>query len=184
MTSKAVDGVGLATVTIGSILVYAGTKGFSMLAVMQNLITGKPIATDVTIINPLKTPGTAVGAAASEGIQGVTGMGVNPAGSPKQIGQSLAAGMGWTGVQWDSLVKLWDGESNWNPRAKNSSSGAYGIPQALPHTKMPKAAWPESAGGSSDARTQIQWGLNYIKQRYGTPQMAWAFWQRQSPHWY
>lgn len=182
--SKPVDGVGVAVITVGSVLIFAGTKGVSMLKVLENLITGKPIASDVVITNPLRTPGTAVGDAASAGIQGVTGMGANPAGSPKQIGQSMAASMGWTGVQWESLVKLWDGESGWNPRAKNPSSGAYGIPQAWPSTKLPKAGQPESAGGSSDARAQIEWGLNYIKGRYGTPQMAWAFWQRQSPHWY
>jgi len=100
------------------------------------------------------------------------------------IGKTKAAAMGWTGAQWTALEKLWTNESGWNPKAKNPSSGAYGIPQALPHTKMPKAAWPESAGGQSDAGTQIQWGLNYIKSRYGSPVMALAFWNRQKPHWY
>jgi hypothetical protein len=128
------------------------------------------------------TPLTIVGAGKSV----ADGIGDTAAivGSPKAIGKAMAANMGWTGAQWSALEELWNGESNWNPKAKNPSSGAYGIPQALPHTKMPKKAWPESAGGQSDAQTQIQWGLNYIKGRYGNPVMALAFWKRQKPHWY
>lgn len=175
------DSVGIAVTTIGGILVYAGFRGYSVLAVVQNLVTGKPIATDVTVTNPISTPGT------GEDTIGAGGLHEGPiatTGTPKAIGQRMAAGMGWTGAQWSALEQLWEHESNWNPKAKNPSSGAYGIPQALPHTKMPKMAWPESAGGKSDAATQIQWGLNYIKGRYKSPVAAWAFWQRQSPHWY
>jgi len=180
--SGPIDGVGLTASIIGSALVYSGIKGYSLLAVIQNLVTGKPIAENVTVTSPLSTPGTAVIEP-----EGTSGMGSNPAlltGSPRAIGKTMAAEMGWTGAEWDALEKLWTRESNWNPKARNPSSGAYGIPQSLPHTKMPKAAWPEFAGGSSSAVAQIRWGLNYIKQRYGSPRMAWAFWQRQSPHWY
>ena len=53
--------------------------------------------------------------------------------------------------------------------ADNPSSGAYGIPQALPFTKMPKAAWPASAGGSSNPRAQIGWMIDYIASVYGNP---------------
>jgi hypothetical protein len=177
--SKPIDGVGLFVTVTGGVLVYAGIRGYSLLAVMQNLVIGKPITTGVAVTNPLQTPGSVESVAGGEH-EGP----IYTGGSPKEIGQRLAAGMGWTGAQWKALETLWTGESGWNPKAKNKSSGAYGIPQALPHTKMPKAAWPESAGGKSDAATQIQWGLSYIKQRYGTPQMALAFWQRQHPHWY
>ena len=180
--TKPISGVGIAVTTMGSILIYAGIKGYSALAVIQNLVTGKPIATNVTVTNPLKTPGAAVANAASIGLEG--GAEALTGGSPRAIGQSMAAAMGWTGAEWEALEQLWTRESGWNPRAKNPSSGAYGIPQAWPSSKLPKAGRPESDGGSSDARTQIQWGLNYIKGRYGSPRMAWAFWQRQSPHWY
>lgn len=175
------DTTGIAILTMGGVLVYAGFKGYSVLAVLQNLITGKPITTDLSVTNPISTE---VEKEPTLGAGGVHEGPIATTGTPKAIGQRMAAGMGWTGDQWKALEKLWDHESNWNPHAKNKSSGAYGIPQALPHTKMPKAAWPESAGGTSDAATQIQWGLNYIKGRYGNPVMAWAFWQRQSPHWY
>jgi len=172
----AIDGPGLVAATIGGILVYAGIKGYSILAVIQNLITGKPITTDVSVTNPLKTPGTVP----ADGNSGYS----TPTGGPQSIGQVLASNMGWEGAEWTALVELWNGESNWNPHAKNPSSGAYGIPQALPYTKMPKAAWPEDKGGQSDPSAQIQWGLSYIKGRYGSPRMALAAWKGRSPHWY
>lgn len=172
MSKSPLDGVGIAVTTIGGILVYAGIRGYSVMAVVENLVTGKPITNGVTVTNPLTTPGTVTDTPAPSG------------GSPRAIGRQLASQMGWDGSQWTALDNLWEHESGWNPKAKNPSSGAYGIPQALPYSKMPKTAWPESAGGNSDATAQIQWGLNYIKGRYGTPGMAWAFWQRQNPHWY
>jgi len=79
------------------------------------------------------------------------------------------------------LVPLWNQESGWNQFAENAS-GAYGIPQALPFNKMPQAAWPASAGGSSDPSAQISWGLGYIKSTYGTPCNAWG--HEQSFGWY
>jgi resuscitation-promoting factor RpfB len=177
--TKPISGIGLTATTIGGVLIYAGIRGYSVLSVIQNMVTGKPITTGVAITNPLSTPG------AGTAEVGTTDAGVPYApGTPLEIGKRLAASMGWTGAEWSALEKLWDGESNWNPKAMNKSSGAYGIPQALPYSKMPKMAWPESAGGQSDATTQIQWGLSYIKSRYGSPSMAWAFWQKQKPHWY
>lgn len=93
----------------------------------------------------------------------------------QQIGKLAAAAYGWgSGPNWDDLVKLWNQESGWNNTAENPSSGAYGIPQALPYSKMPQAAWPPRYGGRADPTAQIQWGLAYIKSRYGSPQAAWA----------
>jgi len=65
---------------------------------------------------------------------------------------------------------LWDRESSWNVYASNPYSGAYGIPQAVPGSKMASAGphWRTSA------RTQIRWGLRYIRSRYGKPSRAWA----------
>lgn len=65
-------------------------------------------------------------------------------------------------------------ESGWDPKAVNPNGGACGLFQALPCSKM----------GGTDLEDQIGFGFNYIKNRYGTPNRAWAFWQRQSPHWY
>lgn len=81
---------------------------------------------------------------------------------------------GWGAQQWPCLDRLWERESSWSPTAQNSSSGAYGIPQALPGSKM------ASAGGDwrTNFRTQIDWGLGYINDRYGSPCGAWAHSQR------
>lgn len=80
-----------------------------------------------------------------------------------------AAQRGWTGNDWDCLVKLWNRESRWLWYAENASSGAYGIPQSLPADKM--AAF--GANYRDDAAVQIDWGLWYIAQRYGSPSKAW-----------
>lgn len=80
-----------------------------------------------------------------------------------------AAQRGWTGNDWDCLVKLWTRESSWLRYAENASSGAYGIPQSLPADKM--AAF--GANYRDDAAVQIDWGLWYIAQAYGSPSKAW-----------
>lgn len=86
----------------------------------------------------------------------------------------------WTGIQWSALKNLWTGESGWNYRAYNASSGATGIPQSLPGNKM-AAAGPD---WRTNPATQIRWGLAYIKSVYGTPLRAWQMWLNRNPHWY
>ena len=85
---------------------------------------------------------------------------------------------GWSDGEFGSLVKLWNRESGWNPNTRNRSSGAYGIPQALPASKM------KSAGSDymTNYRTQINWGLSYISSRFGSPSSAWGYFQ--SNGWY
>lgn len=85
---------------------------------------------------------------------------------------------GWSDGEFGALVKLWNRESGWNPNTRNSSSGAYGIPQALPASKM------ASAGSDymTNYKTQIRWGLSYISSRYGSPSSAWSYFQ--SNGWY
>ena len=99
------------------------------------------------------------------------------AGTAREIGQQLAAARGWTGEQWTCLDLLFQRESGWNPYAANPS-GAYGIPQALPGSKMATVAddW------RTNPATQITWGLNYIAGRYGTPCGAWG--HSESAGWY
>jgi len=80
--------------------------------------------------------------------------------------------------QMNCLVPMWNKESGWKVTDKNPSSGAYGIPQALPATKM--AAY--GADYLTNPVPQIKWGLSYIKGRYKTPCGAWSFWQAHS--WY
>lgn len=89
--------------------------------------------------------------------------------SNKLIAKALVKKRGWSARQFKCLVLLWNRESNWNHRAGNGE-GAYGIPQALPGRKM------RSAGRDwrTNPKTQIKWGLRYIKGRYHTPCGAWA----------
>ncbi|MGB9376981.1 MAG: transglycosylase SLT domain-containing protein [Mycobacteriales bacterium] len=97
---------------------------------------------------------------------------------PRSAGRLLAATRGWTGEQWTCLDRLWWRESQWNYRAQNSSSGAYGIPQALPGSKMAS----EGSDWRTNPITQIRWGLGYIKGRYGSPCNAWG--HSQAYGWY
>ena len=85
---------------------------------------------------------------------------------------------GWSQTDFECLVRLWNKESGWNPNAYNSRSGAYGIPQALPGSKMASAG----ADYQTNYKTQINWGLSYIKARYGTPESAWN--HSQNTGWY
>lgn len=85
---------------------------------------------------------------------------------------------GWTENDFNCLVKLWERESNWNPNAHNKSSGAHGIPQSLPASKMAS----EGSDYMTNYKTQIRWGLKYITNRYGTPSNAWAHSQQKG--WY
>lgn len=82
----------------------------------------------------------------------------------RQLGLSLAAAAGYSQAQVSCLDSLWTRESGWKVTAQNPSSGAYGIPQALPGWKMSSV----SSDWRTNARTQILWGLSYIKSSYGT----------------
>jgi hypothetical protein len=85
---------------------------------------------------------------------------------------------GWSEYDFQCLVKLWNRESGWNPNAHNKSSGAHGIPQSLPASKMKS----EGADYYTNGYTQIRWGLKYIKGRYGSPAKAWQHSQKKG--WY
>ncbi len=90
-------------------------------------------------------------------------------GTPWQIAGSLMPAYHWTSWQFHYLNLLWMRESGWNRFAYNHSSGAYGIPQAVPGDKMASAG----ANWRTSARTQIIWGMGYIRARYGDPWNAW-----------
>jgi hypothetical protein len=96
----------------------------------------------------------------------------------KKIALDHVVQRSWNLREFRCLDQLWTRESNWNHHALNRSSGAYGIPQALPAGKMSGAGrdW------RSNPETQIRWGLTYIKGRYGRPCGAWGHWR--SHNWY
>lgn len=99
-------------------------------------------------------------------------------GSAQAIAQQMLLDRGWGDDQFACLVALWNKESGWRVNASNGSSGAYGIPQALPGSKMASAG----ADWQTNPATQITWGLGYIAGRYGTPCDAWA--HLQAKNWY
>jgi hypothetical protein len=142
------------------ILMAAATKSFKFVGKPKVAKKPAPPATGGTggapIVNvPIPSPGTA-----------------------QSIAYQLLPAFGFNAKdQFGCLDSIWTRESGWRVTAANAS-GAYGIPQALPGSKMATAGpdW------QTNATTQIKWGLGYIKERYGTPCGAWAFWEGHS--WY
>jgi hypothetical protein len=120
------------------------------------------------------------GGGANETLGGGAGAGsLSPAGAQSYASGRMGA-YGWDSSQFNCLVSLWNIESGWRWDAYNASSGAYGIPQALPADKLSSAGsdWRTSSS------TQIEWGLGYIQGRYGTPCSAYSFETSHIPYWY
>lgn len=117
---------------------------------------------------------TKVVSSRSSGVRAVSGS----VAEYQEYAESRCKAYGWSDYDFECLVKLWNKESGWNVTAYNRSSGAYGIPQALPGKKM------ASSGSDylTNYKTQINWGLNYISGRYGSPSKAWSASQRKG--WY
>jgi hypothetical protein len=97
---------------------------------------------------------------------------------PQAIADALLSSYGWSSSEMSCLVPLWMDESGWRVNAENVSSGAYGIPQSLPGSKMATAG----SDWRTNPVTQIKWGLGYIQERYGSPCGAWGF--KQGHGWY
>lgn len=99
-------------------------------------------------------------------------------GSAQAIAYDMVKARGWSDDDFSCLVALWNKESGWRVNAYNAGSGAYGIPQSLPGSKMASAG----ADWETNPATQITWGLGYIGGRYGTPCGAWG--HSQAKGWY
>ncbi|MER7771214.1 transglycosylase SLT domain-containing protein [Kitasatospora sp. NPDC096140] len=93
--------------------------------------------------------------------------------SPKTIAAQIVPAS-----QLASFNQIISHESSWNVTATNPSSGAYGLGQALPGSKMASAG----ADWKTNPKTQIKWAYDYMNSRYGSPNAAWSFWQNH--HWY
>ena len=133
-------------------------------------VVSKPAMTDPDQIIEAQSSST------SESSDTTGGIGIEASAPPsdptaaQSTAKAMLASFGFSETtQWSCLYDLWEQESTWNVYAENPSSGAYGIPQALPGNKMASAG----ADWQTDATTQIRWGLGYIKQVYGTPCGAW-----------
>ena len=116
------------------------------------------------------------------GMHGDAHVAAPAAGNAAVARHMAAASYGWDGGQWTCLDDLWTHENAaWNPQQWNlTGSGAYGIAQALPASKMASAG-PDYM---TNPATQIKWGLGYIRGRYGNPCSAWSAWSARNPHWY
>ena len=110
---------------------------------------------------------------------GSGGYGVSPKGPLQAYARALLKARGW-GDQWGAFNALVMGESGWRVNATNPSSGAYGIPQALPASKMASAG----ADWRTSGYTQLRWMMGYIASVYGNPMAAYGMWVSRSPHWY
>lgn len=158
-------------------VIQEGKAGNSVITYSANVLDGREISRDViatAIINPPVDEIVAVGS--KEPVKVVSTSGVEipaiGAGDARSIGRELAAQRGWGDDQYVCLDNLWTRESGWRTTAANPS-GAYGIPQALPGSKMSSVG----ADWATNPATQITWGLNYIAGRYGDPCGAWASFQ-------
>jgi len=139
------------------ILMTAATKSFK--------VVGHP-----KVATP-PTPVTAAAAPATGAAPIVPTAPPNP-GTAQSIAYNMLPSFGFAHSQYGCLDDIYSRESGWRYNAENAS-GAYGIPQALPGSKMASAG----ADWATNPATQIKWGLGYIKSTYGTPCNAWAFWQ-------
>jgi len=178
-----ISGFSLAYTATGAVVLWSGIKGTSISDTFRSLLGGKLPAAGTQPITSSASASTAsassAGSAAAAAL-GFTGASTATAAANQAIARLLTAPYGWSaGQEWDDLVSLWNRESGWNQYAQNPTSGAYGIPQALPPSKLPAAG--QASGGSSPA-AQISWGLQYIQQTYGSPSGAWA--HEESAGWY
>jgi hypothetical protein len=130
----------------------------------------------VSFIRRIASPKKALAAAAVAGA--ATGMILTSAPAQAATGsastaQAAAHKMIPSAAQYAAFNKIVSHESGWNVNATNSSSGAYGLVQALPASKMSSAG----SDWKTNPTTQIKWGLNYMNSRYGSPTAAWSFWK-------
>ncbi|MFD7257919.1 transglycosylase SLT domain-containing protein [Streptomyces sp. NPDC059874] len=101
-----------------------------------------------------------------------------PAQAAPMSAKAIAQQMIKDPAQFAAFDKIISHESGWDYTATNASSGAYGLVQALPASKMASAG----ADWKTNPATQIKWGLDYMNERYGSPVEAWNFWS--ANHWY
>ncbi|MEU3060175.1 transglycosylase SLT domain-containing protein [Streptomyces subrutilus] len=120
---------------------------------------------------------TLVGSVLALGVAGSM-LATVPAQAAPTSAKAIAQQMIKDPAQFAAFNNIVSRESGWNPSATNASSGAYGLVQALPASKMASAG----SDWKTNPATQIKWGLDYMNSRYGSPVGAWNFWQNN--HWY
>lgn len=150
----------------------------SALAITREAVGAKAKPTPTPTPTPVSAPSTGKTSSGGGGSAAAPPAGTPDPGSAKSIAYQMLQERGMGDEQYSCLVSLWNRESGWNVYAHNSSSGAYGIPQSLPGSKMASAG----SDWQTNPATQITWGLGYITGRYGTPCGAWG--HSESSGWY
>lgn len=173
-----INGAGVAAIGIGSIFLYAGIKGQSVLKALQNVITGKSPNSGNTETATLTASNSNSGSGSVSPVGTSNATTNNSAAANQALAKQIATSMGhadWTtGTEWQDWVNLWNQESGWSITAANPTSTARGIAQNI------NGYGPDYLQGN--AGSQITWGINYIAQRYGSPSGAWA--HEQEFNWY
>lgn len=159
-----VDGVETAREPLAEGVVTAPVTQEQRIGTKPVAVAPAPVATKPAAATPAAAPAPAAATPNPGGAQG--------------IAHDMVLARGWGEGEFSCLVSLWNRESGWRVNASNASSGAYGIPQALPGSKMATAG----SDWQTNPATQITWGLGYIEARYGTPCGAWG--HSQSVGWY
>lgn len=176
MPSDKLNGTALGTLAVGSLLLYSGITGKSVLASVQAIVSGKSPKSLPNSAPVVGQDTTAASTSAGTSAAIVTGSGGSAAAN-QLLAKQLASAMGhadWTtGQNWADWVSLWNQESGWMDEA-NPTSDARGIAQKI------TGYGPDYVKG--DMKSQITWGINYISGRYGNPAMAWA--HEQANNWY
>lgn len=173
-------GVGVVADVVGA----AGSTsslGLAGTGLAGNVASEQVPASALLPVTPAPAPAVAapaavplVGTVASVHVQSRSSVSAAVSGTPRDMARTLASARGWNAQQWSCLEQLWQHESMFQTTVRNTRSGAYGIPQALPASKMATAG----ADWRTNPVTQIQWGLTYIEARYGTACDAWSHWKR------
>jgi cell wall-associated NlpC family hydrolase len=164
--------------TLGSMPGAGGDGGaYGGTSELQNLMAALTSTAGTSVVAGSST-GSAASTGATAGAGNIpTGNGQNDKASLQAYAKQLLNARGW-GNEWDDFNALVMSESGWDVHATNPSSGAYGIPQALPGSKMASAGKDWQTNGD----TQLQWMMGYIADRYGDPTKAWSFHQKNN--WY
>lgn len=169
-----ISGLSVAVTAAGGVLVWSGWQNTSLTDTFRSLLNGKLPAPGTGGVTSPSSAGSSPAAKAGD-----TGAATKTAAENQQTAKNIIAAnpryAGWDqGQEWADLVSLWNQESGWNNTAENPTSGAYGIAQALGHG--PTNQYPAGPANppTSDPAAQIEWGLSYIAQTYGNPQMAWG----------
>lgn len=187
-----INGFSLAYTAAGAVVMWSGIKGWTISATFKALLTG---TTPTSVSEPIAVNTTPSNTAAPSQNSPGTDQAVTSAGSPpstsngQQALQQAAAARGWgSGAEWTALQNIEMHEAGYNPQAKNPSSGAFGMAQALGHggsgTACPSTGENNYGGygltnaqaqsaNCGNAGAQALWMVNYIAATYGTPSAAW-----------